>query len=360
MATNTLIGPWPDVAIQPGKLLADTLAAKGISQTELAKRAGRPVTALNEIINGKKAITPETALELERVLGTPAYIWLNLERDYQFNKARLEDLERLGEQVKEARAYPYAEMAKLGWVAVTRDSVEHVRELLKYFGVARLSAVTEVQSVAYRKSRTRDASPQALAAWLRKGEIEAAEVKTKPFDARKLKAALPRMRQMTQLSPAKFQKPLCDLCAECGVALVFVPHLPKTHANGAVRWLNKDTVLAQLSVLHKYDDIFWFSLLHELAHPLHHGKKDVFVETTGDHRNAKEQEADKFAADTLIPPHEYAKLAAMPVYSRAAVVAFAQRIGVAPSIVVGRLQHDELLDHSHLNGLRTKFQIVGC
>jgi len=360
MATDMLVGPWPDEAIPPGELLADTLAAKGISQTELAKRTERPIQALNEMIKGKKAITPETALELERVLGTPAYIWLNLERDHQYNKARLEDLRRLSAQVEEARKYPYAEMAKLGWVPQVRDWVERVRALLSYFGVASLDAVPKMHAVAYRRSQRRDASPQALAAWLRKGEIEAAETETKPFDAQKLKAALPRLRQMTQLSPEKFRRPLYDLCAECGVALVFVPHLPKTHANGAVRWLNKSTVLVQLSVLHRYDDIFWFSLFHELAHPLLHGKKDVFVETTGDHRSEKEQEADKFAADILIPPHEYTKLAAMPVYPQAAVIAFARRIGVAPSIVVGRLQHDELLPPTHLNGLRNKFQIVGC
>ena len=360
MATDRLTGPWPDEAIPPGDLLADTLAAKGISQTELAKRTGRPVQALNEIIKGKKEITPETALELERVLGTPAYIWLNLERDFQYNKARLEDLERLGEQVKEARAYPYAEMAKLGWVAVTRDPIERVRELLKYFGVASLDAVPKVQAAAYRKSQKRDASPQALAAWLRKGELEAAEAKTKPFDARKLRASLPRIRQMTQLPPEKFQQPLCELCAECGVALVFVPHLPKTHANGAVRWLDKDTVLVQLSVLHKYDDVFWFSLFHELAHPLLHGKKDVFVETTGDQKTEKEQEADDFAADTLIPPAQAERLRSLRVYPEAAVGAFAREIGVAPSIVVGRLQHEGWLPLTHLNGLRAKFQIVGC
>ncbi len=357
MATDPLIGPWPDVAIPPGELLADTLAAKGISQTELAKRTGRPIQALNEIIKGKKAITPETAMELESVLGTPAYIWLNLERDYQYNKARLADLRRLDAQVEEARSYPYAVMAKLGWVPRVQNRIERIRALLSFFGVASLDTVPRMHAVAYRRSENRDASPQALAAWLRKGEIEAAEIETKPFNAQKLKAALPRLRQMTQLPPEKFQQPLCDLCAECGVALVFVPHLPKIHANGAVRWLNKDTVLAQLSVLHKYDDIFWFSLFHELAHPLLHGRRDVFVETTGDQKTKKEQEADDFAADTLIPPEGYAKLAAMRVYSRAAVVAFAQRLGIAPSVVVGRLQHERLLQHTHLNGLRTKLEI---
>jgi len=360
MTTNALTGPWPDVAFPPGRLLAGELEARGLSQTDLARRTGRPLQALNEIIKGKKAITPETALELERVLGTPAYVWLNLERDYQYNKTRLEDLARVQAQVEMARKFPYRDMAKLGWVKDTRDWAERVRELLGFFGVARLDVISEVQSVAYRRSRTRDASPQALAAWLRKGELEAAEVKTQPFDARKLRAALPRLREMTAWPPAKFQQPLCDLCAECGVALVFVPHLPKTHANGAVRWLNKDTVLAQLSVLHKYDDIFWFGLFHELAHALLHGKRDVFVETTGNQRTGKEREADDFAANTLIPPAQVERLRGLRAYSAAAVKAFAREIGLAPSVVVGRLQHEKLLPPTHLNGLRAKFQIMGC
>jgi HTH-type transcriptional regulator/antitoxin HigA len=358
--TQDRIGPWPDVAIPPGELLAEALRSKGLSQTELAKRTGRPIQAVNEIIKGKKAITPETAMELERVLGTPAYIWLNLERDYRYNRARLEDLRRLDAQVEEARAYPYAEMAKLGWVAATRDPIERVRELLKYFGVASLSTVPKVHAVAYRKSQKRDASPEALAAWLRKGEIDAAEVKTKPFDARKLKASVARIRQMTQLPPEEFQQALCDLCAECGVALVFVPHLPRTHANGAVRWLDKDKALVQLSVLHRYDDIFWFSLFHELAHPLLHGKREVFVERPDGRKDEKEQEADQFAADILIPPDAFERVRMLEPYSRARVQAFAREIGVTASIVVGRLHHEGLLPHTHLNGLRTKLAITEC
>ncbi|NIM24683.1 MAG: ImmA/IrrE family metallo-endopeptidase, partial [Armatimonadetes bacterium] len=279
-----------------------------MTQVDLARRTGRPVTALNEIIKGKKEITPATALELERVLGTPAYVWLNLERDYRYNKSRLEDLKRLSQQIKEARAFPYTHMAKLGWVAATRNPIERVRELLKYFGIARLSAVTKVHSVAYRKSRTRNASPEALAAWLRKGEMDAQGVKTSPFDGDKLKAALSIMRKMTRRSPESFQRPLCDLCAKCGIALVFVPHLPKTHANGAVRWLDKSTALVQLSVLHRYDDIFWFSLFHELGHILLHGKRDIFVETKHMEKNDKEREADRFAANRLIPPSDYKQL----------------------------------------------------
>lgn len=361
MATELLTGPWPDIAIPPGETLTDTLEAKGMSQSDLARRTSRPVQAINEIIKGKKEITPETALEFERVLGTPAYVWLNLERDYRYNKARLADLRQLRAQVQKARAFPYADMAKHGWVARTRDASERVRELLRFFGVARLEVVSDLQSVAYRKSQARTASPEALAAWLRKGELEAARVDTRRFDRARLRAALGRMREMTQQPPEAFQQPLCGLCAECGVALVFVPHLPKTHANGAVRWLSKDAALVQLSVLRRYDDIFWFSLFHELGHLLLlHGKRDVFVERPDGQKTEKEQEADQFAADTLIPPDAFERLRTLAPYSRDRVMRFASELGVAASIVVGRLQHEGLLPHRDLNDLRTRFAFKGC
>ena len=86
MATRT--DTYPDVAIPPGEYLAEETEARGITQKELARRMGRPVNAINEIINGKKTITAETALQLETVMPEiPARFWLNLETDYQLTKA---------------------------------------------------------------------------------------------------------------------------------------------------------------------------------------------------------------------------------------------------------------------------------
>jgi len=84
---------YPDIAIPPGELLAEEIEERGISQKELANRMKRPVNAINEIINGKKAITAQTALQLEEVMPEiPARFWLNLEMDYQLTKARIEKL----------------------------------------------------------------------------------------------------------------------------------------------------------------------------------------------------------------------------------------------------------------------------
>lgn len=80
---------WSDLAIPPGETLAEELETRGWSQSELARRMGRPVQAINEIIRGVKQITAETALQLGHVLGTSAELWMRLEGNYQLTRARL-------------------------------------------------------------------------------------------------------------------------------------------------------------------------------------------------------------------------------------------------------------------------------
>ncbi len=67
----------------PGETLAETLEAIGMTQSELARRTGRPLKTINEIIQGKTTITTETALQFERVLGVPASFWNNREAQYR-------------------------------------------------------------------------------------------------------------------------------------------------------------------------------------------------------------------------------------------------------------------------------------
>src|SRR5882762_3147789 len=112
---------WPDIAIPPGELLEETLDTLGMSQAELARRTGRPVQAINEIVRGSKEITPETAVQFERVLGVPAHVWVRLEADYRYNLVRLQERKRLQEEIPLAETYPYKEMASHGWVPNIQD-----------------------------------------------------------------------------------------------------------------------------------------------------------------------------------------------------------------------------------------------
>ena len=85
---------YTDVAIPPGEHLADTLREQGMNQSELAWKMGRPVQAVNQIVNGSKAITAETALQLEEATGVPAHIWTRLEADYRLVLAKLKTKHR--------------------------------------------------------------------------------------------------------------------------------------------------------------------------------------------------------------------------------------------------------------------------
>ncbi len=141
-------------------------------------------------------------------------------------------------------------------------------------------------------------------------------------------------------------------CAAAGVAVVFVPEIAGAGVSGATRWLTKDKALIQLSLLYKNDAAFWFTFFHEAAHVLLHGKKEVFLEDGQRDANEKEQEADRFAHEFLIPRHRTVELSALR--SRSAIRAFADSVGISPGLVVARLQHDKLVYPSAYNDLKRK------
>ena len=88
MTTDATVETYPDTAIPPGEYLAEEIKARAMTQAQLARKMGRPIQVVNAIVRGKKAITAETALQLEAAMPEiPARFWLNLETDYQLTKA---------------------------------------------------------------------------------------------------------------------------------------------------------------------------------------------------------------------------------------------------------------------------------
>ena len=78
----------PSEPIHPGEMLKDELEARGMSQKKLAATIGMPYPAFNEIINGKRSITTDTALKIEAATGIAANIWRGLQADYDMQTAR--------------------------------------------------------------------------------------------------------------------------------------------------------------------------------------------------------------------------------------------------------------------------------
>lgn len=329
-----------------------------MTQSDLAKRTGRPIKTINEIVQGKTSITPDTALQLERVLDIPSKFWLNLESNYQTFVAREKDRARLLGSTGWLKGIPVGAMVKEGWISKCSDPVAQLQTVLRFYGIASPEAWNEQwlsSKIAYRTSPTFSKEPGATSAWLRRGEILGQQIECRPFDSKAFREAIIELRDLSVKPQSEFQAEISHLCAQCGVAVVYVPGLPKAPISGASRWLTPNKALIQLSLRHGTDDHFWFTFFHEVGHILLHGKRDVFIDDDPDDVNdLKEHEANAFACDVLMPPKQLSEFIAHQKFDKKSVVSFASKIGIAPGIVVGKLQRHRLINYDQLNDLKRR------
>ena len=336
----------PDTVSPPGETLQELLDEQGMSQAQLSERTGRPKKTINEIVQGKAAITPETALQLERVLRVPASFWNSREANYREYLARKDEERQLAKCVGWLKELPISFMIKKGWINRCKNNVEQVKEMLMFFGVSsptEWDRVFEGRRVHFRQSSSFEIHRGAVAAWLRQGEVQARRIEVSPFSKEAFIGALKKIRALTKEHPRVFEDSLPSLCAAAGVATVFVPAPQGCRASGATQWVSQSKALIQLSLRYKTDDHLWFTFFHEAGHIVKHGKKEVFLEGRKRSEGAKEEEANRFAAELLIPPKDFRTFVKQADFTKVAIVDFADAVDIAPGVVVGRLQHEGML-----------------
>lgn len=350
----------PDWASPPGDTLSDLLEEQDMTQTELAERLGVTLKHVNRVVNGAATISAELALGLEKVFGASAAFWMTREAHYQAALARREQRHEFAQAVDWAHRFPIKELRKREFLSRTAEGPELVEQLLRFLGIADPSQWTEPQA-AYRKSQKFESDQFALAAWLREGELQAAELECQPYDEARFHDVLIEARSLTRLDPEQWWPELQRRCASAGVAVVVVDVYTGAKANGATRWLSPDKALIQLSLRYKWEDIFWFSFFHEAGHVVLHRKKDIFVEVPNKdqpddpHERELEDEANRFAARTLIPPPHDRRLRNLQASD---VESFSEILDVAPAIVVGRMCHEHIIPWNKATPYRRKLQFA--
>lgn len=357
--------PWEPTGIPlPGDTLRDTLDALDMTQAQLAQRTGLSGKHINQIIRGQSAVTHETAIALERATGVPARFWNALEAQYRDYRVRSDEKSELAARADWLRTIPapaIAALRKLGHVTATaKDPGALLQQVLAFFGVSSIEAWQSVwakPSAAFLKSPAFEAHQGAVAVWLRLGELEAANLHCEPFERAALKQVLPQLRALTRVPAPEFCQELQDCCASVGVAVVYVPEIAGARASGATRWLSPTKASVQLSDRGKKSDRFWFAFFHEIGHVLLHGKRDIFVddEKIGDDAESdQERGASDFARELLIPARYGLDL--LTAQTQADVVALADRVGVSPAIVAGRIRHDRK-DYTFCHSVDEDFDI---
>jgi HTH-type transcriptional regulator/antitoxin HigA len=356
----------PDWVSPPGETIADLIEEREWSQADLAKRLGYTTKHVSLLINGKAPITEETALKLESVLGSSATFWLSREAQYRAKLAQQEAEADWQKWVPWLDELPVKELMDQGVIQKQRRDAKNkpaiVRELLRFFGVAspdEWRSYYASMEAAFRRTRTEQSDVGAISAWLRRGEIEAEKLNCPKYNRAKFESAVRAIRQLTLLPSEEFLPQMRQLCWDAGVVFFLVPAIPRAHTSGVARWLNPHKALVQLSLYGKTNDRFWFTFFHEAAHILLHGKKEIFLDEfdSGEKLESQQEiEADQWAKEFLIPPEYDVEL--ITLKSKQAVAEFAERLGIHPAIVVGRLQREGVIPMDWMNGFKESVRQV--
>jgi Zn-dependent peptidase ImmA (M78 family) len=251
-------------------------------------------------------------------------------------------------------------MIKRGIISTKKDTTTCIKEVLTFFRVSSIEAwekYYKIKEIKYRKSKSFSEDFYSTMIWLRLGEIQAEKIDTASFDKGKFEKKLFKIRELT--NEDQFEEAMVSLCAEAGVALTFVSELKKTHLSGATLWQTPNKAVIILSLRYKSDDHFWFSFFHEAGHILLHGKGDVFIDYKEKEADRKKEEAaNTFAQNMLMPEEDYDRFVSENTkFYESTIKQFAEQQGIAPGIVVGRLQHDKHINYKSNNQLKRKLKL---
>ncbi|MBE9602376.1 ImmA/IrrE family metallo-endopeptidase [Pedobacter sp. MC2016-24] len=343
---------FPQSRPHPGETLEDKLEEMGMGPKEFALRTGKPEKTITAVLKGESSITSDMAVQFENVTKIPAHFWMSHQRGYDEYISRLKHQEVIDAALTWAKLFPLAAMIKQQWLPFTNNETEKTASLLAFFGFANHTAwedyyFNQQLKVAFRISLSSINEPYSISAWLRRGELQATELKTPEYSAKKFKAALPELKTLMVKHPKDFFKQLQSICFQAGVKVVHTPCLPKAMISGSTRWIN-DTPFIQLTGRYNRNDSFWFTFFHEAGHILLHGKKDIFLEKIeySDKDKIKEDQADKFAETWLLTEQEEAEILRADQLNEQVIRDFALKFNTHPAIIIGRLQYKKIIPYS--------------
>jgi HTH-type transcriptional regulator/antitoxin HigA len=329
-----------DASLAPGEYIKRELIKRGWGQADLAAVLQRPLPTVNEIIKGKRAVTPEMAVALGRAFQTSPDLWAHREAAYRLSLVKDAPDDDTARKARLFESAPIKDMQRRGWINSLSQSADDLERELNDF------LQTDVLATA-RQSKPSTEFSNAQRAWLCRAASVASRVNTRTYSKDHLVAALPKIRKLAASPEYAANAPI--MLAELGVRLVVVEDLPRTKIDGAAFFLDNapEKPVIVLSLRIDRMESVWHTFGHELWHILRNDPLSLDADLVGRDRTAliedMERQADIGAADWLIPKNEMESfiLRTKPHHPRERIVQFANRMGIHPAIIVGQLHHHE-------------------
>ncbi len=286
------------IATPPGATIKEQLEERGMTQKEFSIRMDMSEKHISKLVNGEVQLTPDMAIRLEIVLGTPAGFWNRLEAIYREKLIRAKVENEIDSDKEIAKKIPYNALAQNGWVPEAKSTTDKVMNLRKYFEVVSLDKIEDMQlsRIACCRLAEADKKSYTLMAWAQQARIEARELDIEFVDVKKLKKRLTDIQSMTSTDVESAIPDIQEILASCGVALVFLPQIGKDTLHGAT-FCDGSRIVIAMPNEEKSSDKFWFYLFHEIGHIVLGHVYQVNGTTKAD-----ETAADEFARELLILP----------------------------------------------------------
>jgi HTH-type transcriptional regulator/antitoxin HigA len=338
----------PAEVFPPGEYLLDELNARGWTQTEFAEIISRPVRLVNEIINGKRGVTPETATEFGAALGTSAELWMNLDSAYSLWKLGDTNTDEIIHRATMRKAYPIRDMTLRGWIQSSESTQIILNQLFRFFEINSLDERPKLATAAVlRRSNTLSEDLNSVQiAWLYRVKHIANSMQVTNYSENILREALVDLNAYRENPDEIYLIP--KLLEKCGIRFVIVETLPSSKIDGVTFWLNSYSPVIGMSLRFDRIDNFWFVLRHEIEHVLNgNGIDTIIVDSDLDitcinteSQTIEEKIANNAAAEFCISQKDLDDfiIKTAPHISRVKLLEFAGAYKVHPGLVVGQLQ----------------------
>jgi HTH-type transcriptional regulator / antitoxin HigA len=329
----------PAEIFPPGEFLADELEARGWTQTEFAEIIGRPQKLVNDIINAKRGVTPETAADFAAAFGTSAQFWMNLETAWQLSKVPPRD-ETIARAAKLRERFPVREMVKRRWIIIDgQHSVAALeRCLTDFYDLKSIDDPIQFKHAARRNYQSEVTNVQW--AWIYRVNQLATALRVPRFSSGALQAKIPDLEKL-MTEPEEIRH-VPRILMECGVRLVIVEPIPGSEIQGVCFWIDNKSPVIGLTLKGDQIDKFWFDLWHEISHVLNgHGKDELIIEDFDQNStNENEKIANRDAANHCVPIGAMKDfiLRHTPMFSEKNMLGFARIVKRHPGIVAGQIQ----------------------
>lgn len=344
--------------VHPGEVLKDELEIRGVKQKDFAATIGMPASVLNDIVNGKRSVTPDIAILFEAALGKDAGSWLRLQAERDLEIARMKD-DFLRKQrdietwqaIQDCCNIKYLERYIPGGLGKTiHDKIDTV---LSFFNVKNEEALKEafvrdVNPAFFRKSDKLTNNPVNLFTWKQIAYAESAKQEhPKKFSANSLPELTEGLKTIFLENNGTIER-INALMNEYGIRFFLLDNEKGTHIDGFSFWKGANPSIA-LTLRYRKIDILAFTLMHEVCHVFRHlnaqEKTKTCISLPDMKDGIEEQEADSFANNGLIPAKDWQlfkerNMGENPYQMGPKIRAFANEHQIHPAIVLGRYQHD--------------------